>query len=58
MEGKREMLLRGLLSLEETWGQREGTLTRSVAPGALLGREKVVEGAVHRERKGPVPLVL
>lgn len=38
------MLLKGLLSLEETWEQKEATTpsttTTTMAPGALLGREK------------------
>ena len=47
-----QMLLQRMLSLEETWGQREGKLTPSVAPGTLLGRRKVVEEAGHGDRGG------
>ena len=45
------MPLQGMLSLEETWGQTEGRLTPSVAPGALLEGREVVEEAAQGDRR-------
>lgn len=47
------MLLQDVLSLEETRGQREGKLTRSV----LLGRRKVVEEAGRGDKEDTLPVL-
>ena len=46
------MPLQGMLSLEETWGQTEGRLTPSVAPGALLEGREVVVGLIDLSKTG------
>lgn len=51
------MLLQDMLSLEETRGQREGKLTRSVAPATLLGRRKVVEEAGRGDKEDTLPVL-
>lgn len=45
------MTLQGTLGLEETWGQREGILTPSVVPGALLGRRRMVQEAWREKQR-------
>ena len=47
----------GMLSLEKTRGQREGRLTPSVAPGALLEGREIVEEAAHGDRGGCLPVL-
>lgn len=51
------MLLQDVLSLEEIRGQREGKLTRSVAPATLLGRRKVVEEAGRGDKEDTLPVL-
>ena len=47
----------GMLSLEKTRGHREGMLTPSVAPGALLEGREIVEEAAHGDRGGCLPVL-